>query len=574
LELAEILGTKKIIPGTGYLKMVIAGFPKTGKCHGKNVPILMFDGTIKMVQDILPGDILMGPDSCARKVLSITQGRDILYRITPTRGESFTCNGNHILSLRAMMSKRKIYLKGECKEISINDYLKESDNFQKIMKLWKTDVEFPEQPLNIDPYMLGLWLADGTIGIPQITKSRTDMPICDYMMDWASRNGFICREEKSNTSINWRFVHKRSGGEVPNEFLNETRSCLVAGERRIPKQYLINSKANRQKLLAALLDTDGYLMKNNTGTPVGYEIITKYPGLAEDIKFLGRSLGFDVRSSKKIGTIKSLNFTGEYVRLTIFGNLDTLPMLLDRKRYPKKDSQKNWKNASFTIEEIGEDDYYGFMLDGDGLYLLGDFTVTHNSYLAGTAEHDPRLAPALFITQEFGGDQGLETLPEPRPEVLYCDSLLETKEAFWKIAQAIKQGNCPYKTIIFDTYSEAHAGIVRERGRQRAKITDPDSTQSYTISQDEYTNANKEMRELVERFKKLPLNLIVTCHTKVEEKRVGDRVVSAKTVFAVSEGSREPLERGFNAIGCLEFKKLWLFDHNGKLSLEDKAKTP
>ena len=42
----------------------------TGKCHKKNTPILMFDGTIKKIQDIKKGELIMGDDSKKRKVLS------------------------------------------------------------------------------------------------------------------------------------------------------------------------------------------------------------------------------------------------------------------------------------------------------------------------------------------------------------------------------------------------------------------------------------------------------------------------------------------------------------------------
>ena len=34
----------------------------TGKCHAVDTPILMFDGSIKLVQDIQVGDYLMGDD--------------------------------------------------------------------------------------------------------------------------------------------------------------------------------------------------------------------------------------------------------------------------------------------------------------------------------------------------------------------------------------------------------------------------------------------------------------------------------------------------------------------------------
>lgn len=39
---------------------------KTGKCFGINTPIRMYDGTVKMVQDIKEGDEIMGDDSTKR----------------------------------------------------------------------------------------------------------------------------------------------------------------------------------------------------------------------------------------------------------------------------------------------------------------------------------------------------------------------------------------------------------------------------------------------------------------------------------------------------------------------------
>ena len=49
----------------------------SGKCHSLDTPILMADGTIKMVQDIQVGDQLMGDNSTPRNVLSLARGRDI-----------------------------------------------------------------------------------------------------------------------------------------------------------------------------------------------------------------------------------------------------------------------------------------------------------------------------------------------------------------------------------------------------------------------------------------------------------------------------------------------------------------
>ena len=71
-----------------------------GKCLGKGVRVLMHDGTIKNVEDIRAGDLLMGPDSKPRKVLSTTSGTDNLYRVIPKKGKPYVVNEPHILSLR------------------------------------------------------------------------------------------------------------------------------------------------------------------------------------------------------------------------------------------------------------------------------------------------------------------------------------------------------------------------------------------------------------------------------------------------------------------------------------------
>jgi hypothetical protein len=41
--------------------------------------------------------------------------------------------------------------------------------------------------------------------------------------------------------------------------------------------------------------------------------------------------------------------------------------------------------TGFSATSVGEGDYYGFTLDGDGRFLLGDFTVTHNSTICTQA---------------------------------------------------------------------------------------------------------------------------------------------------------------------------------------------
>src|SRR6185369_2657710 len=84
--LDEISGQDKIIKllkesviTKNVQNMLFYGPPGSGKCLGYNTPVNMFDGTIKMVQDINPGDELMGDDSTLRNVLSVCKGKEKMY---------------------------------------------------------------------------------------------------------------------------------------------------------------------------------------------------------------------------------------------------------------------------------------------------------------------------------------------------------------------------------------------------------------------------------------------------------------------------------------------------------------
>ena len=70
-----------------------------GKCLGYDTDILMYDGSIKKVQDIKVGDLLMGDDSTPRKVLSTNVGYGHLKKIVPKKGNPWICNDEHILTL-------------------------------------------------------------------------------------------------------------------------------------------------------------------------------------------------------------------------------------------------------------------------------------------------------------------------------------------------------------------------------------------------------------------------------------------------------------------------------------------
>lgn len=69
-------------------------------CHAIDTPIRMYDGSIKMVQDVVIGDQIMGDDNTVRNVKELFRGTDDMVRICPINGDSFEVNKNHVLSLK------------------------------------------------------------------------------------------------------------------------------------------------------------------------------------------------------------------------------------------------------------------------------------------------------------------------------------------------------------------------------------------------------------------------------------------------------------------------------------------
>ena len=447
----------------------------SGKCHAKDTPILMYDGSIKMVQDIQIGELLMGDDSTPRKVLSLASGEDEMYDIIPKKGEKYTVNSEHILCLQA--TKIGItYIKSQPKspyvvrfiniktksvttksfstreeaeefqeyvsqdnimEIEVKDYLNLSKNVQRHLKGYRTAVNFKSTDVSLDPYLLGYWLGDGSQRGPVISSqdatvlhqfsfnmpaTRAEMNglerlLCassmrkgvKYIRDYAIVNDLtftplknsICTQINSSTTQS-KYDYRISGSrEKGNKVLQDLRYYKLINNKHIPLEYKANDKEVRLQLLAGLIDSDGYCDTKGKC----YKITQKNKVLAEDIVYLCRSLGFAayMKECHKSCIYKGEKRIGTYWRISISGaNLEDIPVKINRKKQHKRTINKNALVTGITVKSIGRGDYYGFTLDGNNRYVLGDFTVTHNTCSAiatATTNFEPMGYTILWVTR-------------------------------------------------------------------------------------------------------------------------------------------------------------------------------
>ena len=147
------------------------------------------------------------------------------------------------------------------------------------------------------------------------------------------------------------------------------------GEKFIPLEYLTANRDTRLQVMAGLADSDCYLSSG------GYEIVSKWVGLANDIAFLARSLGLMVTMATKDVRLDGWDAPRTYQRLRINGHLDQIPCRVPRRKAAPRRQIKDALRTGFSVDPIGHGEYAGFMLDGDGRFLLGDFTVTHNTFV-------------------------------------------------------------------------------------------------------------------------------------------------------------------------------------------------
>lgn len=387
--------------------IIVAGRPSMGKCFGQGTRILMYSGELKAVEEIQVGDLLMGDDSTPRRVLSLARGQEAMYWVRQNKGIDYRVNASHILSLKRSRNENKHKI-GDVLNLPLTDYLAASAKFRSNYKGYKVAVEFAEHPLPVCPYFLGLWLGDGVSAAVDI--ATTDAEVVDYLRGYAASLNLQLTEKPAKDphgkdKCPLYSISSGQRGNHQNTFSLQKvlRELNLLNNKHIPELFLTNSRANRLKLLAGLIDSDGhYAAKYKV-----YEITQKNPDLAKQIKFLCDSLGFRTSLIEKQAGIKSIGYSATVYRVRFSGNIDEIPVNIARKKAAPWTSHRTWQHTGIQIEYDKVDDYYGFVCDGNRLFLLEDMTVVHNTTIAMNMAENVAIKsrkPVAVFSMEMPGD--------------------------------------------------------------------------------------------------------------------------------------------------------------------------
>lgn len=358
-----------------------------GKCLAPETPVRMYDGSIKKIGEIKVGDKVMGPDSKCRVVLHIHEGEDEMFKIKQSRGDDYIVNSRHTLTLLYKRNKRSSR-EERIEDIDLKDIQQLSGNWvRERYRGFKVVVEYPERSIDIEPYFLGLWLGDGSKHNTDVTN--IDKEVINYLKDYALRLGMkISRQANA-----WKIHNKgnlETGGVFNNKLLKLLRKYELLpledniSRKHIPENYLINSRENRLELLAGLMDSNGNKWAG------GLHFSNKNLKLILQVKDLCDSLGFRTMVGKRYYE----KYDCYYYGVSISGNIHEIPTRIPRKstslEYKQSVNSNKIPNhidnlpisviSNIKIEPMGRGKYVGFTCSGDQRFLLGDGTVTHNSF--------------------------------------------------------------------------------------------------------------------------------------------------------------------------------------------------
>lgn len=413
-----------------------------GKCLDPITPVLMHDGSVKQVRHIKVGDLVMGRDSKPRKVAKLVSGTDIMYKVIPNKGAPFTVTRDHKLVVRRtfqggtmrkskskyadykIMSRKSPNHDGTESLVTPEEWEAGSKTFKHLRKLVKCAVEFSHQPTPVDPYCMGLWLGDGTTARPSLTTADAE---CREAWETEARahglniQVYTKEDNKAVTLALCRHTQGCRGVKIADRryaWLTIVSEATPEGIKRIPDVFRLNSRATRMALLAGLIDSDGYVCGTKSTGAASYGIIGKHQELMNDVAFLAGSLGFRVTQGQRWASAHA-NHKALYYTVHINGDLDTIPVRLKRKKIAKSKGVKpNPMLTGFKVVKLGPGPYCGFEVEGDDhTFLLGDFTVTHNStMLLNTLRAYPTLCAIVTAPNVDLVDQLYDELKAALPD--------------------------------------------------------------------------------------------------------------------------------------------------------------
>lgn len=322
---------------------------------------------IKLWKDIKIGDKLFSPTKGEVTVTDIPIDEEMpIYKITLEDGRVIEASDNHIWTVYKGTSKSLVEM---TTMQMLNSGVKNKWNQSKFFIPEHNGVEYSSKSLPIDPYTMGLILSEGSLRGGHCFKNGVQVSSSYEDMKFYSNN------------IPYTVKHIGTKGVSWHVYIPDCKSIMLkynlynkdSHTKFIPSDYLYSNRVQRMELLKGLMDGDGCARTNGASI-----FITCSEGLAQGVLSLTRSLGIKawLQTSKK-GVFR--------VAIASIHKVFKLPRKVVRQHVYSPYSKGSKASALLNKTAIKSIEYSHTEMgkcvtvdSQDGLYLIGDYVVTHN----------------------------------------------------------------------------------------------------------------------------------------------------------------------------------------------------
>lgn len=389
---------------------------KNGKALSLDTEIPTPRGWVKM-QDVHAGDYVFSVGGNPAKVLLESEiFNKPMYLVEFEDGTSIKASADHVWTVQTKYSRRTA--KRKTRRAPVKPELRKSGGWYDVttadmagdFKHVRIDgkgveykyrvpmagaVEYPEKELSVSPYMLGVWLGDGTSRSTHISSGEQNV---DEMKRFIEAEGYNCKIIRYKDWCYKIIPDPHSRGEAQDGSLRDALKAIgVIRNKHIPQEYLQGSIYQRMELLRGLMDTDGYVSKAGQ-----CEFTQKNKALSLQVLELVRSLGYKATITENAARCNGKD-CGDVYRIRFFADREHPCFKLKRKaaRLKEKLSDRMKAKSIVNITPIDICPSKCIMVDDPShLYLAGDgFTATHNTGLAAA------LAWALSLLYRKSGSK-------------------------------------------------------------------------------------------------------------------------------------------------------------------------
>ena len=208
-------------------------------------------------------------------------------------------------------------------------------------------LDFKRKDLLIDPYVLGVWLGDGTSSDGSIECADVDI------LDEIKKAGYEVVLSKSSVRENSKSCRYRVGNLIKDNGTNRPTGRLkvslkkmgLIGNKHIPEIYLRSSIEQRLSLLQGLMDTDGCCLKSGR-----VEFCSTNKILADGVGQLVWSLGIKCNVNKNESYLNGKRCSDRYRVAFTPTNLDVFRLGRKKERQIFDKSQKRRTTHRYIVD--------------------------------------------------------------------------------------------------------------------------------------------------------------------------------------------------------------------------------